>query len=172
MIVALGSSTITVDDAGGPLAGNVTLTATPDTKLFRASVEPNVADMATTIDQLRVGDKVKFTAVHLSATTNTLVELDAGPANDANHAGPKQATPDQAQTTPPVGSSFKAEGTVTAYSPGSLAVNVARGNLTGTVTFTIHCAPALPVVGHIVDIAGTRTGTDTYDATVFSLATP
>ena len=172
MIVALGPSTITVDDVGGPLSGKVTLTVTPDTRLFRSSPQPSVADVATTIDQLGVGDTVKFTAVHSSATTNTLVELHAGPAAGARPAGPKQATPDQTPTPPPVGGSFKAEGTVTAYSPGLLTVNLARGNLTGTVTFTIRCAPALPVVGHIVDVGGTRTGTDTYDATLFALATP
>ena len=172
MIVAVGPSTITVDDAGGPLSGKVTLTVTPDTKLFRASPQPNVANAPTTIDQLGVGDKVKFTAAHLSATANTLLDLEAGPATDAAHAGAKQATPDQAPTPAPVGSSFKAEGTVTAYSPGSLTVKVARGNLIGTVTFTIHCAPALPVLGDIVDVGGTRTGTDTYDAAVVALATP
>jgi len=169
MIVALGPSTITVDDAGGPVTGKVILTVTPDTKLFRASPQPDIADSATTINQLAVGDKVKFTAVHLSSTNNTLVELHAGPAFVAS---PNQAAPSQMATPPRIGGSFKAEGTVTAYSPGSLTVNVARGNLTGIVTFTIGCAPALPVVGHIVDIAGTRTGTDTYEASVFALATP
>ena len=169
MIVALAPSTITVDDVGGPLRGKVTLTITPDTRLFRSSPQSKLADVATTIDQLGVGDPVKFTAVHSSATTNTLVELHTGPATEAS---PKQATPDQAPTPPPVGGSFKAEGTVTAYSPGLLTVNVARGNLTGTVTFTIRCTPAVPVVGHIVDVGGARTGTDTYDATHFALATP
>jgi len=150
----------------------VTLTVTPDTKLFRASLQPNAVDAAVTIEQLGVGETVKFIAVHLSATTNTLVELHAGPASDQSHAGPKPAIPHQTTTPPPVGGLFKAGGTVTAYSPGSLTVNVARGNLTGTVAFTIHCGPALPIVGHSVDIAGTRTGTDTYDATNFALATP
>jgi hypothetical protein len=170
MIVAIGPSTITVDDVGGPLPGNLTLAVTADTKLFRSSPKPNVADVATTIDQLSVGDTVKFSAVHSTASTNTLVELHAGPATDASPAGPKQATPAQTPTPPPVGGTFKVGGTVTAYSPGSLTVNVARGNLAGTVTVTIHCAPTPPVVGQIVDIAGTRTGTDTYDGTVFVLA--
>jgi hypothetical protein len=172
LIVALGRSTITVDDVGGPLRGKVTLTVTPDTKLFRSSPQSKLADVATTIDQLGVGDTVKFTAVHSSATTNTLVELHTGPATGASPAGPTQATPDQTPTAPPVGGSFKAEGTVTAYSPGLLTVNVARGNVTGTVTFSIRCAPPLPVVGHIVDVSGTRTLTDTYEADHFALATP
>jgi hypothetical protein len=168
MIVALGPSTITVDDVGGPLAGTATLTVTPATKLFRASPQPTVADVATTLDRLGVGDAVKFTAVRSSATTNTLVELHAGPATDASQTGSKKATPDQRPAPTPVGGSFKAEGTVTAYSSGALTVNVAHGSLTGTVTFTIHCAPALPVVGQIVDIVGTRTGTHTYDVTDLS----
>jgi hypothetical protein len=172
MIVALGPSTITVDDVGGPLTGKVTLTVTPASKLFRSTAQPNAADMATTIDHLGVGDTVKFSAVPSGGAANTLVELHAGPANDASPAGLKQAAPNQMPTPPSVGGSFKAEGTVTAYSPGALTVNVARGNLTGTVTFTIHCAPVLPVVGHVVSVGGTRTETDTYDANAVALATP
>jgi hypothetical protein len=181
-ITALGSSTITVDDLGPPLLGTVALTVTPATKLFRASPQASVTDQPTTIDQLDVGDTVKFSAVHSSATTNTLVELHAGASAGTSPAGAspagasaaaaKQASADQAPTPPPVGSPFKAGGTVTAYSPGSLTVNVDRGNLTGAVTFTLHCAPALPVVGHTVNILGTHTATDTYDATVVALSSP
>jgi hypothetical protein len=186
MIVALGPSTITVDDLGSPLTGKVTLTITPATKLFRASPQPKLADQATTIDQLSVGDTVKFTAVRTSATTNTLVELHAGAPMDASPAGAKQAAAadasaggakraaaaDEKPAPPPVGGSFKAQGTVTAYSSGSLTVKVTGGNLTGTISFTIGCTPALPIVGHTVNIAGTRTGTNTYDATLFTLANP
>jgi hypothetical protein len=182
MITALGTSTITVADLGLPVIGTVTLTVTPDTKLFRASPQARVNDQATTIDQLRVGDTVKFTAVHSSATTNTLVELHAGAATstspastspaDVSPGSDKQASADQTPTPPPVGSPFKAGGTVTAYSPGSLTVNVNGGNLTGAVTFTLHCAPALPIVGHTVNILGTRTGADTYDGSVVAFPTP
>lgn len=174
-IVTVGRSTITVDEMGGPLTGKVTLTVTPATKLFRLSPQPNVGDVAATITQLAVGDGAKFIAVHSSATINALVELHAGPAADANPpraadapGAKQQGTPDPVTTPPPVGGPFKAAGTVAAYSPGSLTVNVTRGNLTGTVTFAIHCAPALPVVGHTVEIAGTRTAADTYDATVLA----
>jgi hypothetical protein len=172
LIVEIGPSTITIDDPGPP-PEKVTLTVTPSSQLlFRSSALPNSAEAPTTIHQLGVGDPVKFTAVRSSATAYTLLELHAGPAADASTPALKQAAADQAPTPPPVGGSFKAEGTVTAYSPGSVTINVASGNLTGTVTFTLHCAPALPVVGHTFDIAGIRIGGDSYDATVFAPAVP
>jgi hypothetical protein len=177
-ITAPGTATaVTVKVTGPPLDGStLTLTVTPASKVFLSSPLPDGPEVAATSTQLQSGDGAKFTATRTGATSYSLDELHAGPASSGAPGSPglKAGAGSTVPTPPPVGGPFKVAGVGVSSTADSVTVNVTRGNLTGVVTFTLSCRPPQNVAGQSVELAGTRTGPDTYAAQAFMVvsATP
>jgi len=56
------------------------------------------------------------------------------------------------------------------FTPSTLTVDVQGGSLPpGPYTFTLQCSPAGSLLGKLVAVAGTRTGTSTYEAAMVAL---
>ena len=168
MITAAATATsVTVDVVGGALAGShIVFTVTPDTKLFQSQPAGNTVDVASSAVELREGEAAKFSATRTGASTYVLDEIHASPVDvgPPGSAPAKKALATTVPAPPAIGGPFKVEGVALSAGPGSMTVQVVRGNLTGIVTFTLHCTPAQSLVGETVDLAGTRTSATTYDA--------
>lgn len=156
---------------GGPLAGSdLTLTIGPSSQVF-------VNDQATTGDHLAKGLVAKFTATRTGASTYLVDDLHAGtPAPQGTPAPGAGTRPEDKQgaagspASTPVGGGFKVVGLATASTATTLTVDVQGGSLaTGPVTFTLECSPGVPLVGRMVSVAGTRTATSTYVASLVAL---
>jgi hypothetical protein len=151
--------------AGPPGGSDLVLAITPGSKIFLSSATPDVPEVAATGDQLRKGEAVKFSATRTSASSYVLNEMHAGPVPSGGPVnGDKAASSPSLPTPPAIGDRFKVAGVVRSSTTDSVTVNVTGGNLTGIVTFTLHCAPAQPLTGDEIDVAGIRTGPTTFDA--------
>ena len=161
------ATSVTIVVQGGPAAGSrLVLAVTADTLVFQSLPGPNAPDVASSIDKLRVGETGKFTATRTGETTYVLDEIHAAPV-DVGPPGSAQAQKALGTTVtgpPTIGGPFKVEGVALSAAPGTVTVQVERGNLTGIVTFTLHCTPIQALTGDTVNLAGTRTSATTYDA--------
>ena len=136
-----------------------------------------VDDQATTGDHLAKGLVAKFAATRTGETTYLVDDIHAGTAAPQGTPSPgAQTRPETKQGAPgspastPVGGGFKIVGLATASTATTLTVDVQGGSLpTGPVTFTLECSPGVPLVGRTVSVAGTRTGTSTYVASLVAL---
>jgi len=162
LLTAAGTATsVSVEVQGGPMTGSqLTLTIGPSSKVY-------LNDQAVTGAQLQKGLAVKFSATRIGDTAYLLDELRAG--TPSAPAGVKQGAPNSV-TAPAVGDGFKVAGQVTAATPSTLTVDVQGGSLPpGPYTFTLQCSPAGSLLGKLVAVAGTRTGTSTYEAAMVAL---
>jgi len=184
------AASVTVAVSAGPLAGQtITLTIAPSSTVSVGDPTASAGQRAATGDQLHPGQSVKFSATRTGATTYVVGQLSAAgppagpppkPAGGSSGAPPSlrgsaavsKLPPGGAPPPPVVGDRFKVEGVVESSAAGSLTVKVTGGSLSGVVTFTLHCAPASPLVGKTVDMAGTRTGATTYEVDVLGVASP
>jgi hypothetical protein len=158
------ASSVSMQVDGGPMAGSdLTLSIGPSSQI---SVDGKPATGA----QLPKGTRAKFSATRTGTTTYVLDQLFAGTPDAAAAAKAKQGAPDVV-APPAVGEGFKVAGSVTAATATTITVDVQGGSLPpGPVTFTLKCTPASPLIGKMVSVVGTRTGTSTYDASLVLLA--
>jgi hypothetical protein len=191
VISAPGTATsVTVKVDGGPLAGStLTLAVTPSSRVFESSPLPAVHDVAASSTQLNAGQVAKFTATRTGTASYALDEIHAGPVPGSDtppalkqsgepapgsdaQPGLKQSGGPALATPPAVGDPFKVGGIGVSSTNDSITVNVTQGNLSGIITFTLTCRPPQNVAGQAVDVAGTRTATNTYTAQVLIVNPP
>ena len=71
---------------------------------------------------------------------------------------------------PATGQAFDVSGTVTQVGSDTVTITLAPGDVSGTVTIGSVCIPPARRPGASAHLSGTRTGSDTYQVTQFSLS--
>ncbi len=70
---------------------------------------------------------------------------------------------------PAVGQTFDLKGTVSAVGSDTVTVTLEPGAMSGAVTLSSVCQPPAAAIGASVELAGTRTGADTYQITTVAM---
>ena len=92
----------------------------------------------------------------------------SGPANTAVDLSPGILS--WTGSPPATGHAFDVSGTVTQVGSDTVTITLAPGSVSGTLTIGSVCLPPLAQRGASARVSGTRTGSDTYQVTQFSLS--